>query len=305
MPPPSQHPVFGRLVPDRWNQDLLTFRQFPFLRLFWRSNAHESLRQLTGQQRVWVDNWPDYVAGIARIPARRNADVYAALGARGVYEVTVNPPRKGGVPNDAQASAFDYFLKNEESICRNVIDALQRYYNFARAQSVEWFEGLPSNPTVAQLAATIDFDGVFVCRFSANGMSAVRLAWDPLWDAEHGLQMVLYRDDVIAIGTDLDEPDALCRPSLAGLWGPQQMTLAENAARAAFCQSLDVGDFESLHAEEARTDAGPKSLGPQETACARCGKTIWRSTANKYHGYCRGCAFQNGLTTGCRDEVNP
>src|SRR5262249_6232142 len=148
----------------------------------------------------------------------------------GVYEVSVAVPKSGGGPSDAQTAAYRHFLDHEEAVCGNVVDALLRYYRFAHQELPDWFEGedYPTDMSMEALPKYVRFDGIRVSRHSAGGLSPMTLTWDPDWDLEHGLQMMLWRDQVIGIGSDIDalfEAPATNRAdNFSGLWGKKQMT---------------------------------------------------------------------------------
>jgi hypothetical protein len=131
----------------------------------------------------------------------------------GVCELSVEVPKETGKPSEPQVAAYRYYNENEQRICENVVDTLLRYYRVAREELPDWFEGddYPPNPTAEHLGRFIALDGFGIRRCSADGMSPLRLAWHPKWDSEHGLLMVVFRDRVLAIGTD-DVEDFLCGP---------------------------------------------------------------------------------------------
>ena len=242
MPSPIDHPLFGRMVPDQWNQDLLTFREFPHMRPFWVADRDRTLAGLASPHRQWVENWQEHVDELSQVC--RNGDVHAGLQSLGVYELSLEVPKGTGEPSEPQAAAYRYFNENEQRICENVVDALLRYYRVAREELPDWFEDgdYPDNPTAEQLGRLLAFDGFCIRRCSADGMSPLRLAWDPDWDPEHGLVMAVFRDRVLAIGTD-DVEDFLCGPdeaSLYGIWGPKHMTESERSTLHEFIDRFET-----------------------------------------------------------------
>ncbi len=208
--------------------------------MFWHAYPERELGRLSAEHRDWVENWPQHIGELSRIC--RNSTVHAALQSLGVYEVSVAVPPNGGVPGEAQAAAYRHFLDHEEAVCRNVVEALLRYYRFARQELPDWFEDedYPEDISVAELPTYVRFDGIRIPCGSSNGVSPITLAWDPDWDPEHGLQMILFRDQVLAIGSDLDSileaPAAYLACDFPGMWGRNQMTDMERQALQEFVQ---------------------------------------------------------------------
>lgn len=252
MPSPIDHPLFGKSVPDQWNEDLLTFRRFPHLRAFWHPDRDRLLASphLPPQHREWVEQWERHTAELARIC--RNSLVHAALQSDGVYEVSVQVPRRNGVPSASQEEAYRYFTQNEERTCSHLTDALLRYYKFARVHLAGFDDDdYPDDPSVQELGKLVDFDGFTICRCSSHGISPLRLGWDPAWDPEHGLLMALYKDQVIAIGTDdvdslLDDPkgtlEYASEDAWEGSWGQRQMLESEREALKHFVDGYEAAE---------------------------------------------------------------
>ncbi|MBT6153145.1 MAG: hypothetical protein HOL01_17425 [Planctomycetaceae bacterium] len=247
MPSPIQHPVLGNLVPDQWNDELLTFREFPHMKPFWYPDRDRALTNLEQNQRQWVENWRDHTADLS--PVCRDGLVHAALQSFGVYEVTLRVTEDdGGVPIEPQVAAYRYFSEHEERICRNVSDALLRYYRLCRKVCPDWFddEDYPDDPTIEQLGRLVAFDGFSITRCSSGGMSALRLGWDPDWDPEHGLVMAVFQDQVLALGTD-DVDELLHAPDETdgyGVWGPKSMTEAERSTLRQFIDGFEPSEDE-------------------------------------------------------------
>jgi hypothetical protein len=237
MPSPIHHPVFGHLVPDQWDRGLLTFRQFPHMKQFWHADPAGTISRLSAEEREWVTHWDRHAARLARVC--RNFDVLAGLQSLGVYEVSVGV-RKDGAPSAEQAATYQMFLDREEAVCRNVIDALLRYYRHARQALPDWFrdEDYPEGKTAEELSGLLRFDGIGIRRRPVNGICPITLGWDPDWDPEHGLVMAVYRDQVLEFGSSgelmvLEDPqEYLANPYL--VWGPDQMNDAERAALREF-----------------------------------------------------------------------
>ena len=231
---PMRHPVFGQLVPDQWGQSLMTFRVFPHLKAFWLSEPDGTAGPRDAKRRKWVADWEHHIADLAKVC--RNIDVMAGLQARGVYEVHVNVP-KNGEPSAEQAATYQAFLDHEAAVCRNVADALLRYYRHGRQVLSDWFredDDWPPGDTIEGLAPRVRFDGITINRRAAHGVCPITLGWDPDWDPEHGLSMTLYRDQVLDIGPAgegllaMDPEDYRTADYL--VWGPDQLNAAERAA---------------------------------------------------------------------------
>ncbi|MDG3008142.1 DUF6985 domain-containing protein [Paludisphaera mucosa] len=237
MSPSVDHPAFGPLFRDADGSALVTFRRFPFMRPFWYPGPDAAIALLDEPERQWVRDWERNGAGLARV--RRHSDVHSALQALGVYEVGVDV-EKGGGPSSSQAETYRLFLDREEAICGNVFDALLRYYRHARAALPDWFEGdeYPEGRTIEELGPWVSFDGIQLGRGESHGLVPVGLAWEPAWDREHKLAMVLYRDQVLEIGPACGSMLLLCPEEYLTasdlLWGPDQLTDAERSA---------LGDF--------------------------------------------------------------
>lgn len=224
MPDAIDHPVFGRLIPDQWNEDLLCFREFPSLRKLCSNDPQELMRDVQPAHRKPIENWKDQPPQLAKIC--RNFEVIAVLQAMGVYEVTVVMGERAE-PSAEQAAAYRYFGEHEEAICENICDALFRYYSLAREQEPDWFDDGdgPHVTTPEELFPLVRFDGFSVRRAHCGGKSLLSLGWDPDWDPEHGLRMGVWRDQVFSVGEE-DILDTLDDPEY-GLWKPEAMTDAE------------------------------------------------------------------------------
>lgn len=229
---PIRHPVFGTLVPDQWDTNLLTFRQFPEMKLFWHPDPDNAVRCLEDRERAWVQDWQRHTAELARVC--RNGDVHSALQSLGVYEVTVQAG-KDGQPSPEQVATYQFFLQHEAAFCRNMLDALLRYYRHARDAAPDWFgDDFPNANTVEELAPLVRFDGIGIGRRPANGFCVVSTGWDPDWDPEHGLQMIHYRDQVLEIAPSgesllLNAPEEYLTFPYS-IWGPGRLNEAERAA---------------------------------------------------------------------------
>lgn len=226
MPKPINHPFFGRLIPDQWNQHLMFFREFPFLQRFRPGDPDEATRQLAPAHRKQVDNWKKQPAKLAEIC--RNSDVHFALQSRGVYEVSVAMNGRNE-PAAEQSAAYEFYEQHEETICRNVCDALLRYYPDARAQDEHWFDNAdcPEIGSLDELTPLIRFDGFSVSRTHCEGLAVLSFGWDPDWDPEHGLTTSVWRDQVVSIGLGVAE---MLHMADFAVWNPTRMNPEERQA---------------------------------------------------------------------------
>jgi hypothetical protein len=223
MPKPINHPVFGRMIPDQWNLGLMFFREFRFLSPFRPADPDEALRQLDPAHRRQVVKWKEQPAKLAKIC--RHSDVHAALQSLGVYEVSVAMDGRDE-PSAEQSAAYEFFEQNEETVCRNLCDALLRYYPVARAEDEHWFDNAdcPQIGTLDELTPLIRFDGFSVARTHCEGLSVLSFGWDPDWDPEHGLTTSVWRDQVVAIGVGVEE---MFHMADFAVWNPARMTPQE------------------------------------------------------------------------------
>jgi hypothetical protein len=235
----AEHPVFGRTVRTDATE-LLGFRKFPHLRQFVVSDAR-ALKSLNQKQRKLVENWSDPTPGLTAIC--RNGSIYSALRNLGVFELNVEVAADE-FPTPPQEAAFLYFAAHEKKICSGVINALLRYYHFVRQEMPDAFDYLdddekPHKPNAAHFARLIQFDGVTVCQGTANGMSPLLFGWDPVWDPEHKLQSLLFRDQVIMMDAEAyrllgDKPRSFLKEIEKYGWNRQHMNEKEKLALEEF-----------------------------------------------------------------------
>jgi hypothetical protein len=242
-----QHPVVGLLVPDQWNRSLMAFRKFVAMERFWYPDPEAAIALLTPQHQEWVRNWERHTAQLARVC--RHSDVHSALLSLGVYEVRFSVNHEGQISPE-QANTFQAFFAYEEQVCGNAQDALLRYYQHLRAVMPDWFdEGDDPDPqSIEELAPKVGFDGIEIVYNSSHGLCPVTMGWDPFWDREHGLEMILYRNQVLEICAAslslllLDPEDYLTAPDL--VWGVKQLTSAEREALKAFVSGYEARNDE-------------------------------------------------------------
>lgn len=227
-----RHEVFGTLVPE--GEGLLTFRRFPYMKPFWYPDPDHEIGLLDEPERGWVRAWERSLGPLAKVS--RRSDVHSALASLGVYEVRVSAVG-GGEPSAAQVETYRRFMDREEVTCRNACDALLRYYRKIRSAYPELFrwEGYPDARAADDLGGCVSFDGVHILRSEVCGLCPMLLAWEPLWDQEHRLEMVLHADQVLAIGPQaggslllLSLEDYLTASDL--LWGPDDLNDSERSS---------------------------------------------------------------------------
>lgn len=227
----TSHPVLGRLIPDQWGDELMFFRKFPFMEIFWFPDSEKQLEDLELKHRDLVKKWDQQPGGLPEFC--RNFDVMTALQSLGVFEVGISNEEDPEIlpPTDAQVSAWEFFVEHEEQICRNACDSLVRYYNFFRKSDPQLFEEEDDCPEIAEtikdLQSCIRFDGINFSPAAIPGLSTISFGWDVDWDMEHGLQTIFHEGEVIAIGNDLYSPEDILSDSN---FGKKILTETEQAA---------------------------------------------------------------------------
>lgn len=241
MPKQTFHEAFGLLVPDEWNDDLLTLRRFSRLAPF-KGEPHPSLE---AKEQPWVDDWEDHLAELAKVV--RKFGVRDALHEKGVFEVYVEVSGEEG-PSEEQAALYRQFCDAEEALGDRVIDAMLRYYRSARINIPDCF---PDNPSeidgVADLPSVVEFDCMTVGQKTVDDLCPLMLSWSPSWDEEHGLKSLVYDGQVILMGTDeVDNAlDGLLDDNaFEFVWKRSVMTEQELAALDRFRQHAEVWDDE-------------------------------------------------------------
>jgi hypothetical protein len=222
--------VFGLLVHDKWG-DLVTLRKFAGLPEFARSED-----EAFEEDVPLVDSWQRHIPILA--PRAREFVLRGSLHRAGVFEVHVTTDG-AKTPTAEQRAAFQTFVANEGQVCRNVVNAMLRFYGaidrtigFPKRVDVT----IPVNPDVTALANVLQFDCLTLPQTVVLGISPLVFNWRPAWDEEHGLKSLVYRGEVIAVGTDeVDEME--CWPSdecFSLVWNREVMTPAEIAAYEAY-----------------------------------------------------------------------
>ncbi|QDT32479.1 DUF6985 domain-containing protein [Thalassoglobus polymorphus] len=207
----TNHPAFGRLVPDDLGEDLMCFRKFSSMEIFWHPDSKKQLQDLEPKHRDLVKKWEQQPGELPQIC--RNFDVLAALQSLGVYEVGVSQSeeKEAAIPSPAQVTAWEIFIANEKEICERICDAILRYYLNLRKTEPQWFEeedDCPASPeSIEDLTSCIRFDGMNLSPETIPGLSSISFGWEVDWDMEHGLQMILHEGQPIAIGNDLYSPE--------------------------------------------------------------------------------------------------
>lgn len=234
-------PVFGKVVRANW-YGLRGFREFPFLRQFAGpdprcADGQLCINHLGKEDRAAVEDWKNSTEKLA---VANDGLVGACLSSYGVYDLYITVP-DDGLPSKAQEAAYQQFLANEENVCAALLDALIRYYKFARETQPQWFEWMDSddlveNPDVTTVAKLATFCSMTVCHSSAKGVSPLQFSWSPIWEEEHGFQSIMHQGEVIMMGTDTgnlvtgNPNQCLKENEEYGIWGINQMTKNEKDA---------------------------------------------------------------------------
>lgn len=232
----TQHPVFGKLIPDQFGEELMFFRQFPAMKPFWHVDSKKQLQDLEPSHRALVKKWDTQPGELPQVC--RNYDVLAALQSLGVYEVgLLAAGDNDDVPTAAQVQTWQEFLDQEEFICERACSALLRYYRHLREDHAAVFEGEADCPALAEspadLVSCVRFDGMSLSPELIPGLSSISFGWDVDWDMERGLQMILHRRQVIAVGNSLFGPEDVLGEAnfFQGLLNEEEVAAYEDFAR--------------------------------------------------------------------------
>ena len=219
---PIDHPVLGHLVPNQSNDGWICFRQIPSLAGFAPDSARQQLGMLSHEDRQLVHSWQNQPEKLVR--RCREFAIFDSLRGLGVYELDF-----GNTPSEEQAATWKYFQEHEAQICTNIGNTMLRYYQSERAREPDWFDqwDCPEVQTVAELWPLATLDGVSFSNPSCEGLSVMRLSWKVDWDVEHGLSMLVWRDQVIGINLETLS-DILFPESLEyHVWNSSNMTPLE------------------------------------------------------------------------------
>ena len=237
--PSIEHPSLGLLVPDAWGEHV-TLRKFPFLPEFARGERATDKKDLT-----LIRDWEQHIDVLG--PRAREFGLRDGLHREGIFEVYVEF-RKGESPTQAQEVAIASFIADEQQICRNLVDAMLRYYGAARCEIPDWFESPPSSgdefpqdPAAVGLATVLDFDCLTIPRTEVASVAPLLFSWSPAWDEEHGLLSLVYDSQVLSIGTDevRDMADSPSDDSFTLVWNRSIMTPPEIAAYEAYRRAYE------------------------------------------------------------------
>lgn len=252
---PVTHPVLGRLLPDKWGDTLMCFRQIPGFKDFGPASARENFQRLDAADRKLVDSWQTVTEAL--IQKCRNIEIYSSLRGLGVFEIAFSK-NVDGVPSDEQVAAWQYFQSHETTICQNITNAMFRYYQVARTAQEDWFadNDCPAITTEAEVRPLVTLDGITIQNQACDGLAVLSLGWDPDWDQEHGLGMYVWKDQVIGIGVeDLIE---IAEHGEYAVWNQSHMTKAEREALKRVIDEdfgeRDDEDFDGEYDEEADDD---------------------------------------------------
>ena len=125
----------------------------------------------------------------------------AELARQGLFRVVFQAAENEG-PTAAQRKAFEHFLENESAICRNVIDAVFRFYCWISQDDPDWleFNDCPEIDSPDELEGLLEFEGLFVQSNDVQGMSLLGFSFSCQWEEEHGLAVATHGDTVIEVG---------------------------------------------------------------------------------------------------------
>lgn len=225
---PMDHPVAGRLLPDQWGDSLMCFRRISALKMFAPEHAKEVFEQLEPAERTLLESWRETPKEL--VENCRDMGLYTGLWSLGVCEVCFDKTAEA-TPSDEQIAALKYFQEHEESIGKNVANAMLRYYQIVRAADEGWFDNndCPPAKTLEELGPLVTLDGLTFTRNSCEGQAVIVVTWDPEWDPEHGLSMVVWKDQVVGIGVEDVYDLAPDGPADFMMWNRSHMTDVEQA----------------------------------------------------------------------------
>ncbi|GAB4093183.1 DUF6985 domain-containing protein [Flaviaesturariibacter terrae] len=101
-------------------------------------------------------------------------------------------------------AAYEYMLKQQDSIRDTILAALQAKYPEMRQQydysAEEAAELMPEVTDAAQFRDLIGLSWVHILDTSRDGQSYVGYEFGASWDEEHGLGVLTHKDRIVAIG---------------------------------------------------------------------------------------------------------
>lgn len=232
------HPVLGHLVPDQWGDTLMCFREIPELKRFTPSDRESTFKRLSHEDQQLVKDWPKTPEKLVK--KCRDCEIFDSLRGLGVFEFAFKKTSTGE-PSPEQVAGAQYFQDHRAQICENLAAAMLRYYCVARAEDEHWFDNFscPALNSVEELGPLVPLDGITVTTRYCEGLPVLTIGWKPDWDMEHGLNMALWKNQVIGINfEDLFEL-ASSSESAYCLWNRSRMTPAERDALDQVAECLD------------------------------------------------------------------
>lgn len=121
--------------------------------------------------------------------------------------LTVIPPEgsRSLLPTEAQREAMSYHLEHGAAIKSAVLSALLPYYESLRPRYASFLgheahKRMPALQTPVELLPLVDLRQVYLHPWTKDGSGYVGFLYGCTWDQEHGLGVMLLRDQVIEIG---------------------------------------------------------------------------------------------------------
>lgn len=108
-------------------------------------------------------------------------------------------------PTKPQINTINYILNNQQTIIQSILEKVNSDYS--RLQNIYGYEGsekdefMPDLNTAIDIKRLIGFGNIHVSRFSKDGYAYYGLEGGCTWDDEHGIGLILNRDEVIEFGS--------------------------------------------------------------------------------------------------------
>ncbi len=132
-------------------------------------------------------------------------EIDLALGDNAGLNVTPHDPTVTRLPSDAQRDALSYQLDHGPEISAAVFSAVRKHYQKVRPAYLKYLgaEGerlMPEMTDNDDLRKLIELVHVHVHPSTTSGYGYVGLQFGCSWDREHGLGVMMYRDQVVEVG---------------------------------------------------------------------------------------------------------
>lgn len=121
----------------------------------------------------------------------------------GVYNLMLEP-EDGEQPSFFQESAYEYLLKNEKDIYKNVIEAILKkypeWYSIFSEYVAETGEEMPETMDGLLITKHTGIANIHILPVEREGMGYIGFELGCSWDEEHGIGVMLHGNRIIDIG---------------------------------------------------------------------------------------------------------